>query len=212
MKFLNPCKKRLNNICRPELLYNRRCTFFYKYRSYPGRNAGVFLCPIFFPSFRSLRFTFVAYKQFYMKQFFLLSFVFIGTVAFAQKSKEESATEKFVLKLHETKFRWMVQQKLDSLNSILDDRIQYVHSNGWVQTKKEISDDLRSGKLTMKKVTVTEATARVYKGFVIVNGKGIFNVLVEGKPVDINLLYTEVYAKRANGWLLVSRHANKLGQ
>ena len=106
----------------------------------------------------------------------------------------------------------MVQQKLDSLNSILDDRIQYVHSNGWVQTKKEISDDLRSGKLTMKKVTVTEATARVYKGFVIVNGKGIFNVLVEGKPVDINLLYTEVYAKRANGWLLVSRHANKLGQ
>lgn len=141
----------------------------------------------------------------------LLSILVITTVT-AQKSKEESATEKFVLKLHETKFRWMVQQKLDSLNSILDDRIQYVHSNGWVQTKKEISDDLRSGKLTMKKVTVTEATARVYKGFVIVNGKGIFNVLMEGKPVDINLLYTEVYAKRANGWLLVSRHANKLGQ
>ncbi len=106
----------------------------------------------------------------------------------------------------------MVQQKLDSLNSILDDRIQYVHSNGWIQTKKEVIDDIRSGKLTMKKVTISDASARVYKGFVIVTGKGIFNVMMEGKPVDIHLLYTEVYAKRSNGWLLVSRHANKLVQ
>lgn len=145
-----------------------------------------------------------------MKQFLLIFFLLFSVVALAQKTKEESATEKFVLKLHEAKFRWMVQKKLDSLNSILDDRIQYVHSNGWIQTKKEVIDDIRSGKLTMKKVTVSEASARVYKGFVIVTGKGIFNVMMEGKPVDISLLYTEVYAKRANGWLLVSRHANKL--
>lgn len=147
-----------------------------------------------------------------MKQVFLIFFLLIGSVAFAQKTKEESATEKFVLKLHETKFRWMVQIKLDSLNNILDDRIQYVHSNGWVQNKKEVIDDIRSGKLTMNNVTVTEASARVYKGFVIVNGKGNFNVLTEGKSVDIDLFYTEVYAKRANGWLLVSRHANRLVQ
>ena len=135
----------------------------------------------------------------------------ISTVhASAQKANDESATEKFVLKLHEAKFRWMVNNRLDSLNNMLDERVQYVHSNGWVQTKKEIIDDLRSGKLVMNKVTVTEAKARVYKGFVIVNGKGIFNVVLEGKPVDVSLLYTEVYARRQNGWLLVSRHANKL--
>lgn len=147
-----------------------------------------------------------------MKQLLLFLFLFAAANSHAQKTKEESATEKFVLKLHEAKFRWMVQKKLDSLNSILDDRIQYVHSNGWVQNKKEVIDDIRSGKLTMNNVTVTEASARVYKGFVIVNGKGTFNVLMEGKPVDIYLLYTEVYAKRQNGWLLVSRHANKLVQ
>ena len=144
-------------------------------------------------------------------KYFLLCFVFFSvTTGFAQKTKEESATEKFVLKLHETKFRWMVQKKLDSLNSILDERIQYVHSNGWVQNKKEVTDDLRIGKLIMNSVQVTEATARVYKGFVIVNGKGNFNVVVNGAAVEIQLLYTEVYAKRMNGWLLVSRHATKL--
>ncbi|MFY7841147.1 MAG: nuclear transport factor 2 family protein, partial [Lacibacter sp.] len=85
-----------------------------------------------------------------------------------------------------------------------------VHSNGWVQNKKEVIEDIRSGKLTMTNVKVTEAKARVYKGFVIVNGKGIFSGIMDGKPLDISLLYTEVYAKRQNGWLLVSRHANKL--
>lgn len=149
------------------------------------------------------------YLQYMKRLLFLL--LLISTVhASAQKVTDESATEKFVLKLHEAKFRWMVNKRLDSLNNLLDERVQYVHSNGWVQNKKEVIEDIRSGKLVMNKVTVAEATARVYKGFVIVNGKGVFNVVVEGKPVDINLLYTEVYAKRQNGWLLVSRHANKL--
>ena len=147
-----------------------------------------------------------------MKHFLFLLLLTAAGTATAQKAKEESATEKFVLKLHEAKFRWMVNKRLDSLNNLLDERVQYVHSNGWVQNKKEVIEDIRLGKLVMNKVTVTDATARVYKGFVIVNGKGIFSVIMDGKPLDISLLYTEVYAKRQNGWLLVSRHANKLVQ
>ncbi len=146
-----------------------------------------------------------------MKYLLLLLMVVSFTAGVsAQKTKEESATEKFVLKLHENKFRWMENKKLDSLNAILDDRTVYIHSNGWVQNKKEIIEDLRSGKLIMNSITVTEATARVYKGFVIVNGKGNFNAIVDGKPADVQLLYTEVYAKREKGWLLVSRHANRI--
>jgi Domain of unknown function (DUF4440) len=145
-----------------------------------------------------------------MKQFLLIFFLFFGSVAFAQKTKEESATEKFVLKLHEAKFRWMVKGELDSLNNILDERLQYVHSNGWIENKKEVIADIKSGKLKMNSVSVTEASARVYKGFVIVNGKGVFSVVMDGTPIDISLLYTEVYAKRQNGWLLVSRHANRV--
>ena len=145
-----------------------------------------------------------------MKQILSLLFILITVTVTAQKTKEESATEKFVLKLHENKFRWMVNKQLDSLNAILDERVQYVHSNGWTENKKEIIEDIKSGKLTMTSVKVTEASARVYKGFVIVNGKGIFKVVMNGTPIDISLLYTEVYAKRQNGWLLVSRHANRL--
>lgn len=145
-----------------------------------------------------------------MKKILLVLFVSIASITIAQKTKDESATEKFVLKLHENKFRWMVNKQLDSLNTILDERVQYVHSNGWVQNKQEVTDDLRTGKLIMTSVKVIEAAARVYKGFVIVNGKGTFNVVVNGTAVETQLLYTEVYAKRQNGWLLVSRHANRI--
>ena len=145
-----------------------------------------------------------------VKQLFILLFVCSGLRAAAQKKSDESAIEKFILRLHEKKFRWMENKQLDSLKMMLDDRVVYVHSNGWVQNKKDITEDLKAGKLIMNSVTVTEAKARVYKGAVIVNGKGLFNVVVNGNAVEIELLYTEVYVRKKEGWLLVSRHANKV--
>jgi Domain of unknown function (DUF4440) len=147
-----------------------------------------------------------------MRTTFSFLLVFIWSVSFAQASKDESATEQFVLKLHQKKFQWMIKKQLDSLKNILDERVVYVHSNGWVENKQEILDDLKSGKLIMNSVTVKEAKARVYKGAVIVNGSGLFNVVVDGNAVEINLLYTEVYVRKKEGWLLVSRHANRLNQ
>ena len=124
---------------------------------------------------------------------------------------QQSVTEKFLLQLHEKKFRWMVEKKLDSLGSILDDRLLYVHSNGWTETAKEVIDDLRSGELIMNSVKVNEAGARVYKNnTAIITGKGLFNVVVNGRDVELNLYYTEVYIKKKNNWMLVTRHDCKL--
>jgi hypothetical protein len=140
------------------------------------------------------------------------SFLLISILSAAQKKQinDESATEQFVLRLHEKKFQWMVKKQTDSLNSILDPRVIYVHSNGWQQNRKEITDDLKSGKLIMNSVAVMEAKARVYKGAVIINGKGRFYVVVDGKAVVLDLLYTEVYVRKKEGWLLVTRHANRI--
>jgi hypothetical protein len=139
-------------------------------------------------------------------------FLFYSVLALAQKrsGNEESATEQFVLRLHEKKFQWMIRKQVDSLKSILDERVVYVHSNGWQQNKREITEDLKSGKLIMNNVKVAEAKARVYKGAVIINGKGSFDVVIDGKAVVVELLYTEVYVRRKEGWLLVTRHANRI--
>ena len=147
-----------------------------------------------------------------MRLIISVCFLLVSIASIGQKKQinEESATEQFVLRLHEKKFQWMVKKQTDSLNSILDSRVIYVHSNGWQQNRKEITDDLKSGKLIMNSVAVIEAKARVYKGAVIINGKGRFDVVVDGKAVVLDLLYTEVYVRKKEGWLLVARHANRI--
>ena len=119
------------------------------------------------------------------------TFAFCLTIAFGQTvMAQQSNTEKHVLALHEKKFRWMVDKNLDSLAAILDDRLVYIHSSGWTENKAELISDLGSGKLIMNKVTVNESSARYYKdNTIIITAKGVFNVMVENKSVDINLYY-----------------------
>jgi hypothetical protein len=129
----------------------------------------------------------------------------LSLFALAQNDKE-----KIILQLHERKFTWMVNQQVDSLAAMMDDSMLYVHSNGWVQTKTEMMDDLRSQKLVMKNVEVTQARVRFFKHMAIVNGQGLFKFVLAGKEGESKLMYTEVYIQRKKQWLLVSRHANKL--
>lgn len=100
--------------------------------------------------------------------------------------------------------------KYDSLESVLDDRLMFVHSNGWVETKQEFIQDIKSGKLRYAKIEVQEANVRLYSSTAIVTGKGKFSVDLEGKPLEIVLSYTEVYVQKNNKWVLASRHANRM--
>ena len=136
--------------------------------------------------------------------FFLLVF---GADSFAQTA---SALEKKVLDLSSRKFNWLIEKKYDSLESLLDDRLTYVHSSGWVQNKREVIDDLKTGKLNYVKVTIKEASARTYDKAAVVNGIATIDGLMEGKSFAVDLRYTEVYVQKGKNWLLVSRHANKM--
>lgn len=112
-----------------------------------------------------------------------------------------------VLNLHLKKFRWMESLQLDSLAALLHDEAYYIHSNGWKENKTELLENLHSGKLRYHKVTVTESDCRVIGDMAIVTGKGIFQVSMEGTPLEIKLYYTEVYSTSENTMRLVSRHA-----
>jgi hypothetical protein len=121
-------------------------------------------------------------------------------------SREEQA----ILDLSKKKFDWLTVKQSDSLASMLDDRVQYIHSNGWIQNKNEVIEDLRSGKLNYTKVTIQEAAAQIFHTSAIVTGLGIFDGITDGKPFSLHLRYTEVYIKSGSHWKLVLRHANKM--
>ena len=134
-------------------------------------------------------------------------FVFqLSNSAFAQQPNQEEQ----IIRLSKRKFEWLVAKNIDSLKTVLDDQTRYVHSNGWIQTKQEVLDDVVSGKLDYRDVIVTEATVRLYPNMALLIGKGKFSGVVNKNLFTMDLLYTEVYVKKGMKWLLASRHANKM--
>jgi hypothetical protein len=140
------------------------------------------------------------------KQIFLALWV----MSIAVSAQTSSGEEKTILNFSKKKFDWMITRQLDSLSFMLDDRIQYIHSNGWIQSKKEIIDDLKSDKVNYTQVTIKEATVRMYNTTAIVSGLGSFEGITDGKSFTLELRYTEVYIKTGKHWKLVLRHANRM--
>lgn len=128
----------------------------------------------------------------------------------ANTNLAQTGEEQRVLKLSRDKFRWLTSGATDSLQAILDPRMQYVHSNGWVQNREEMIADLASGKLVYEAIVVKTATVRLYKRSAVVTGQGTFTVRMNGSPLVIDLGFTEVYVREGNRWLLASRHANRM--
>lgn len=105
----------------------------------------------------------------------------------------------------------MVEAKLDSLRDVLDDRLTYTHSSGWVQSKTDVINDFTNGKLTYQSIDIQELKARVYSTTAIVNGRGKFSVTVNSTMViTYDLMFTETYVLIDKKWKLAARHSNKM--
>lgn len=141
-----------------------------------------------------------------MKSIFLYSLFLLSiNICVAQTSEEQA-----IVNLSKTKFRWMIELKLDSLEKVLDDRLMFVHSNGWTENKKQLIEDIKSGKLRYISINSRDIIVRLFDHTAILTGKGNFKVLLDGSELNIDLSFTEVYVEKRKKWLLASRHANRL--
>jgi hypothetical protein len=142
-----------------------------------------------------------------MKKLILCALLIAVTQAYSQTPDAEKVNQ-----LHKKKFEWFITKNYDSLNWVMDETVKYIHSNGWIQTKKEVIEDIKSGKLNYTAVIVTESSVSVYNNqSAVVTGKGTFKgVMSDKSEFTISLLYTEVYVKSKKQWKLVSRHACKI--
>jgi Domain of unknown function (DUF4440) len=141
-----------------------------------------------------------------MKKVYLLFFLCVHFLVNAQNNKDENK----VLQLSNRKFDWMICKNLDSLEWLLHQDLLYIHSNGWTQTKTEVLEDFRSGKLSLEKIAIKKQNARAFKNTIIINGLGTFSGKMNNNSFLAELLFTEVYILENSHWQLVSRHANKM--
>jgi hypothetical protein len=128
---------------------------------------------------------------------------------FASAQIDEIAKD--VLQCSERKFDWMVNKNLDSLAEVLHPNVQYIHSNGLTETKIDVLENLRSGKLMLHSVRIKNADVRIVNQVAIVTGRGTFVGKIDQKDFEVELLYSEVWIFMDSKWLLLQRHANRVG-
>jgi hypothetical protein len=96
------------------------------------------------------------------------------------------------------------------LKKLVHDNITYGHSNGWIQSKHDLIDDLYNGKL------VYNVIDQYFDGIVMegntaaVREVANINIEKEGKPLQFKLKVLQVWVYKKKSWQLLSRQSVKI--
>ena len=134
-----------------------------------------------------------------------------GTV-FAKDSSSEEGARVAALRTAETsRFEAQVNADARTLDQLLDDTLEYTHSNGDLDTKKSFIDSLTSGTRDYITSVATIETVRIFGDVGVIRGKA--RVTVGGKdrqPQDLHIGYTDVWLWKDGRWQMTAWRSVRL--
>lgn len=130
--------------------------------------------------------------------------LFINTAVFAQKA-DANSLKKTVSNFNEA----LVKRDTVQLKMLLDDKLNYGHSNAWIQTKEDIIADLYNGTLTYTAIHQADGDMLIEGNTALVRGITELDVVMKGKPMQfrLNVMQVWIYKK---GWKLFGRQSVKI--
>jgi uncharacterized protein (TIGR02246 family) len=118
--------------------------------------------------------------------------------------------ESEIAQLEQRRFAAMQAGDIATLERLLSPDLTYTHSSGKQETKQEFLGGIRSGSLKYKAVAPEGLAVRVYDAAAVVTGRCHFQVEVEGRMLDLQVRFTDVYVKRDGAWQLVAWQSTRL--
>lgn len=92
-----------------------------------------------------------------------------------------------------------------ALDATLAKELRYVHSNGLVQERSTYLDAAVGGSMTYTTITPTQRQVRALSAKVaLLTGSNHVAVVLNGKPLTADVLYTAVYVHEGAGWKLTA--------
>lgn len=117
-----------------------------------------------------------------------------------------------VLSVENQRYTAMSKADTGTLDKLLASNLVYAHSNGQVQTKNELLDDLKTGKMRYRKIEPLPPMVRFFGDTAIVNGAGNFEVTLNNVDQKARLVFTAVYILTGEAtnrnWQLASWHSS----
>jgi hypothetical protein len=140
-----------------------------------------------------------------MKKLLIFILLFAGFCSFAQK--------------HDMKSLVLVVDKLDKalinkdsvgLKKILHANLSYGHSNGWVESKRDVIDDLFNGKLSYKQISHKDDQVNIDVNTASVRMVADVDVIFNEKPMQLKLHVLQVWVWNHKHWELFARQSVKI--
>ena len=105
----------------------------------------------------------------------------------------------------------LLQKNETDLNSVLHKDASFGHSNGWIQSKNDVLNDFKSGKLTYDKIENNSSVlVRINKKSATVKTNTNAEGNVNGTPFKLTLHVMQFWIKTKKGWQLIARQSSKL--
>jgi hypothetical protein len=96
------------------------------------------------------------------------------------------------------------------LGELLDDELEYVHSNGELDSKQSFIDSLISGKRDYVSSAPTIESIRFIGDVAIIRGKAKVTVADNGQSKDLHIGYTDVWVSKDGKWQMTSWRSARL--
>ena len=140
-----------------------------------------------------------------MRYILFILVLVVNTTLFAQKP-EASKLSAAANSLNSA----LLSRDTMALKNILRDDLHYYHSNGWMQSKRDIINDLYNGKLTYNRINA--GAQDVHLMGEIGNVKSVVDVeaVMNGKLIQLKLKVVQVWYWKDNEWRLYARHSEKI--
>lgn len=106
----------------------------------------------------------------------------------------------------------LIAKNYQDMQELLYDGVSFGHSTGWIQTKQEVINDCKSGKLSYQKIERNNLyVAALGEDWAVVRYSGLAEGVGVGKAFNVALHVLQVWVKNKKGkWQLAARQATKL--
>lgn len=145
------------------------------------------------------------------KLIWALSIIMLGIqISYAQqKATNNQKTKQELINLSKTKWQWMAEKNVDSLNVLFHPEAVFVHMGGTMSKEQELTT-IKNGGIHYKHAEIQETSVRFIGNTAIILDKIRLTAVVGGNEVVNPFVVTEVYILSDGKWKLGSLSFTRL--
>lgn len=125
---------------------------------------------------------------------------------------DPQALQARVLEAETRRLAAMVGGDVETLQNLLDDCLEYAHSNDTVDTKDSLLESLASGRVDYRKIEPAEMKVELRGPDVaVVTTRARFEVALPDQTLDLDLRYEATWNLISGDWKMVGYRSTKVG-